>query len=45
MKKIKYQALSKVEKALIAEAEVMLPLAYNPYFHFQVGAAILTASG
>ncbi len=45
MKKIKYQALSLVEKALIAEAEKMLSLAYNPYSHFQVGAAILTSTG
>jgi len=43
MKKVKYPSLSQIEKDLLAEAEKMLTRAYNPYFHFHVGAAILTA--
>jgi cytidine deaminase len=43
MKKIKYQALTKIEKELIAAAEKMLDQSYSPYSHFQVGAAVLTS--
>jgi len=45
MKKIKFATLTKTEKELLLEAERMMTFAYNPYSHFFVGAAILTATG
>ncbi len=33
------------DKELFKQAEAMLPLAYAPFSHFQVGAALLTKDG
>ena len=42
MKNINYQDLTPVQKNLLAEAEKEMEMAYNPYSHFSVGAALLT---
>ena len=45
MKKITYKKLSESQRKLLDAAEKAMKLAYNPYSHFLVGAALLSKDG
>ena len=45
MKEVTYNKLSEVQKKLLDAAEKSMKLAYNPYSHFFVGAALLSQEG
>lgn len=42
MKNVNYERLTETQKKLLIEAEKAMKMAYNPYSHFSVGAALLT---